>query len=71
MPNKKAQLEFDYDMWAKAYSPRSSSVGRREEERWKQVAAGLKVDYTNLTGDVLLCAGYVAYLGAFTQPYRK
>jgi hypothetical protein len=34
------------------------------------VAARLAVDYTNLTGDVLLSAGFIAYLGAFTATYR-
>ena len=72
MQNKKAQLEFDYDMCGKKLVRAEKLIGGLggEKERWKQVAAGLKVDYTNLTGDVLLCAGYIAYLGAFTQPYR-
>jgi len=72
MQNKKAQLEFDYDMCGKKLIRAEKLIGGLggEKERWKQVAAGLKVDYTNLTGDVLLCAGYIAYLGAFTQPYR-
>jgi dynein heavy chain len=30
----------------------------------------LRVDYTNLTGDVLLSSSYVAYLGPFTITYR-
>jgi dynein heavy chain len=34
------------------------------------VAAKLGLDYTNLTGDVLLSAGFIAYLGAFTAVYR-
>ena len=73
MQDKKAQLEFDYDMCGKKLVRAEKLIGGLggEKERWKQVAAGLKVDYTNLTGDVLLCAGYIAYLGAFTQPYRE
>ena len=33
-------------------------------------ATKLAGDYINLTGDVLLSAGYIAYLGAFTAVYR-
>jgi hypothetical protein len=35
------------------------------------VALNLGKDYINLTGDVLLCSGYIAYLGAFTLPFRE
>jgi dynein heavy chain len=28
------------------------------------------MDYVNLTGDVLLSSGFIAYLGAFTAAYR-
>jgi dynein heavy chain len=35
-----------------------------------QVAKKLGEDYINLTGDVLLCSGFIAYLGAFTGGYR-
>lgn len=35
-----------------------------------QVAAKLGEDYKNLTGDVLLSSGFIAYLGAFTGHYR-
>lgn len=36
-----------------------------------QVAAKLGGDYVNLTGDVLLASGFIAYLGAFTAAYRE
>ena len=29
------------------------------------------IRYTNLTGDVLISSGIVAYLGAFTSAYRQ
>ena len=38
--------------------------------RWTEVAKKLGDDYTNLTGDVLLSSGFIAYLGAFTAHYR-
>ena len=69
---KKAKLEYDVDMCEKKLVRAEKLIGGLggEKSRWKEVALGLGVDYTNLTGDVLLCAGYIAYLGAFTLPYR-
>ena len=42
-----------------------------EKKRWSETAASLKIVYTNLTGDVLISAGMIAYLGAFTSAYRS
>jgi len=42
-----------------------------EKSRWTETAQKLAVVYTNVTGDVLLSAGMVAYLGAFTLSYRQ
>nr|XP_019607160.1 PREDICTED: dynein heavy chain 3, axonemal [Rhinolophus sinicus] len=41
-----------------------------EKDRWTEAARALEVCYTNLTGDVLVSSGTVAYLGAFTVDYR-
>jgi dynein heavy chain len=41
-----------------------------EKERWLQSAEALAVDLTNLVGNMVLSAGCVAYLGAFTMEYR-
>ncbi|KAM4829514.1 dynein axonemal heavy chain 3 [Thomomys bottae] len=41
-----------------------------EKDRWIEAARQLGYRYTNLTGDVLLSSGTVAYLGAFTVDYR-
>ncbi|XP_030655837.1 dynein heavy chain 3, axonemal [Nomascus leucogenys] len=41
-----------------------------EKDRWTEAAQQLGIRYTNLTGDVLLSSGTVAYLGAFTVDYR-
>ena len=73
MQNKKAKLEFDVDMCEKKLVRAEKLIGGLggEKSRWKEVARLLTLDYTNLTGDVLLCAGYIAYLGAFTLPYRE
>ena len=39
--------------------------------RWEKAASDLGQLYTNLTGDVLISAGLVAYLGAFTSAFRQ
>ncbi|EDM17633.1 rCG40149 [Rattus norvegicus] len=41
-----------------------------EKDRWTEAARLLGIRYDNLTGDVLLSSGTVAYLGAFTVDYR-
>ena len=41
-----------------------------EKTRWSQAARDLSRQYDNLTGDVLVSAGIVAYLGAFTSAFR-
>ncbi len=43
-----------------------------EKERWKQAAFSLDdSNQETMTGDVLLSAGVIAYLGAFTGAYRQ
>lgn len=42
-----------------------------EKKRWSETAASLKFVYNNLTGDVLISSGMIAYLGAFTSAYRS
>ncbi|CAK9071077.1 unnamed protein product [Durusdinium trenchii] len=42
-----------------------------EKSRWTQNAKDLAVDYVNLTGDVIVCSGLIAYLGAFTPDFRE
>uniref|UniRef100_A0A8C9L6L3 AAA+ ATPase domain-containing protein n=1 Tax=Pavo cristatus TaxID=9049 RepID=A0A8C9L6L3_PAVCR len=41
-----------------------------EKDRWTEAARQLRIRYIDLTGDVLLSSGTVAYLGAFTVDYR-
>lgn len=41
-----------------------------ENERWAECAGQLGAQYRCLTGDLLLAAAVVSYLGAFTAPYR-
>lgn len=42
-----------------------------EKGRWGELAKELKVNYTNLTGDILVSSGLIAYLGAFTSAFRS
>ena len=39
--------------------------------RWSKAAHDLAILYDNLTGDVLISAGVVAYLAAFTSAFRQ
>jgi dynein heavy chain len=41
-----------------------------EKSRWTAAAVRLGEQYVKLTGDVLLAAGQIAYLGPFTATYR-
>ena len=42
----------------------------KEKDRWKALSEALSVDLVNLTGDVLIASGMIAYLGAFNSNYR-
>jgi dynein heavy chain len=42
-----------------------------EKTRWTAASQRLGELYTNLTGDVLLSSGVIAYLGAFTATFRR
>merc|ERR1719252_231198 len=41
-----------------------------EKGRWTENARQLGEDYINLTGDVIVSSGVLAYLGAFTPSFR-
>ncbi|CAJ1371943.1 unnamed protein product [Effrenium voratum] len=41
-----------------------------EKSRWMESSKNLGEQYTNLTGDVLIGSGIIAYLGTFTGRYR-
>jgi dynein heavy chain len=42
-----------------------------EKTRWKGESIRLGEVYVNLTGDVLIASGMIAYLGAFTSVFRS
>jgi len=68
----KQRLEFEYDDCSKklmrAKKPIESLGG--EKRRWGELAKILERFYNNLTGDILVSAGMIAYLGAFTSAFR-
>ncbi|KAM4730848.1 dynein axonemal heavy chain 7 [Anableps anableps] len=71
--NKKADLEFQVDLCSKKLERAEQLIGGLggEKTRWSEMALKLGHLYNNLTGDILISAGIVAYLGAFTSNYRQ
>jgi dynein heavy chain len=70
---KKAQLEAQIDLCSKKLVRAEKLIGGLggEKDRWSEAAKVLGERYHNTTGDVLLSAGVVAYLGAFTVEFRN
>ncbi|NXU72284.1 DYH7 protein, partial [Oreotrochilus melanogaster] len=70
---EKAQLEIQVDLCAKKLERAEKLIGGLggEKSRWNNAADDLQDVYDNLTGDVLISAGVIAYLGAFTAGYRQ
>ena len=48
-------------------------VGGLKDEavRWALAIKGLEKDLENLVGNTILAAGYISYVGTFTQSYRN
>ncbi|XP_034447227.1 dynein heavy chain 12, axonemal [Hippoglossus hippoglossus] len=69
---EKAQLEFQVDLCARKLERAEKLIGGLggEKTRWSKAADELQNTYDNLTGDVLISAGVIAYLGAFTAGFR-
>ncbi|KAF4799422.1 Dynein heavy chain 7, axonemal [Turdus rufiventris] len=70
---EKARLEFQVDLCAKKLERAEKLIGGLggEKTRWNQAACDLQEEYDNLTGDTLISAGVIAYLGAFTAGFRQ
>uniref|UniRef100_A0A2K6K692 Dynein axonemal heavy chain 12 n=1 Tax=Rhinopithecus bieti TaxID=61621 RepID=A0A2K6K692_RHIBE len=70
---EKAALEDQVELCAKKLERASQLIGGLggEKSRWAQAADDLQITYENLTGDVLVSAGVIAYLGAFTSGFRQ
>ncbi|XP_041805973.1 dynein heavy chain 7, axonemal [Chelmon rostratus] len=71
--NKKADLENQVDLCSKKLERAEQLIGGLggEKTRWSEMAFNLGELYNNLTGDILISAGIVAYLGAFISSYRQ
>uniref|UniRef100_A0A8C4EKJ1 Dynein, axonemal, heavy chain 7 n=1 Tax=Dicentrarchus labrax TaxID=13489 RepID=A0A8C4EKJ1_DICLA len=67
--NKKAELENQVCKLERAEQLIGGLGG--EKTRWSEMAFNLGELYNNLTGDILISAGIVAYLGAFTSSFRQ
>ena len=72
MTLKKDSLEKQVDLCAKKLDRAEKLIGGLggERTRWSDAATQLQMTYDNLTGDVLVASGVIAYLGAFTAKYR-
>ena len=73
MTEKKEKLEFQVDQCAKKLERAEKLIGGLggEKTRWSAAAKSLQATYDNLTGDVLIASGVIAYLGAFTAGFRN
>ena len=73
MTQKKKELEENIDVCSKKLDRAEKLIGGLggEKERWTVNAQVLGEKYFNITGDVLLSAAVVAYLGAFTVNFRQ
>uniref|UniRef100_A0A667YZX4 Dynein axonemal heavy chain 3 n=1 Tax=Myripristis murdjan TaxID=586833 RepID=A0A667YZX4_9TELE len=69
----KLQETLDVDLCSKKLERAEQLIGGLggEKTRWSEAAFNLGELYNNLTGDILISAGIVAYLGAFTSSYRQ
>ncbi|NWI17514.1 DYH7 protein, partial [Crypturellus soui] len=70
---EKADLENQVDLCSKKLERAEQLIGGLggEKTRWSETALELGRQYINLTGDILISSGIVAYLGAFTSSYRQ
>ncbi|XP_046326217.1 dynein axonemal heavy chain 3-like [Haliotis rufescens] len=73
MTQKKKELEDNIDLCSKKLDRAEKLIGGLggEKDRWTEAARMLGDKYVNITGDVLMSAGVVAYLGAFTVDFRQ
>ncbi|KAK3272243.1 hypothetical protein CYMTET_19451 [Cymbomonas tetramitiformis] len=71
--DKKARLESEVGLCTQKLERAEKLMGGLggEKSRWTEVASLLGTQYTNLTGDMLISAGVVGYLGAFTTGFRQ
>ena len=73
MTEKKKELEENIDICSKKLERAEKLIGGLggEKNRWTKNEEMLSEQLYNVTGDVLLSAALVAYMGAFTFNYRQ
>jgi len=73
MTKKKKELEDNINVCSMKLDRAEKLIGGLggEKDRWTENARVLGENYFNITGDVLLSAAVVAYLGAFTVKFRQ
>ena len=73
MTQKKKELEDNIDLCSKKLDRAEKLIGGLggEKDRWTENARMLSDKFFNITGDVLLSAAVIAYLGAFTVNFRQ
>lgn len=73
MTKQKKELEDNIELCSQKLDRAEKLIGGLggEKQRWSQTAEALQETLDNVVGDVLLAAGVVAYLGAFTVFYRQ
>lgn len=71
--NKKLRLESEVQLCTVKLERANKVISGLggEKQRWTEAAKNLSLEFIKLTGDVLLAAGQIAYLGAFTGSYRQ
>jgi len=71
--HKKERLEVEVEQCSLKLGRAEQLIGGLggEKARWTETAENLAQEFTNLTGDMLISAGVVAYAGAFTPTYRN
>ena len=69
---KKDKLESDVKICAARLARAEQLISGLggEKDRWQQFVKDLQIQYENITGDILISSGVIAYLGSFTQSYR-
>eukprot|EP00946_MAST-07B_sp_MAST-7B-sp1_P003364 g3364.t1 len=70
---KKEQLEEDVELCEKKLTRAKQLIDGLggEQTRWTENVHVLSDQYINVTGNVVVSAGLIAYLGAFTSDYRN
>lgn len=73
MTQKKQDLEENIELCSKKLVRAEQLIGGLggEKDRWTDNVHVLSDRYFNVTGDVLMSAAVVAYLGAFTVNFRQ